>query len=122
MDLGYDVGYRMLDLSAVREKKQTRETRVEPMLHYINSVVWKTLFGKVADSLQKSSQASNQYFIYEKDPLESRFISVPKNLGNLHCTYFTAGIIRGMLVAAEFVCGVSSFFCNPPFGVSAIRL
>ena len=42
--------------------------------------------------------------IYDKEPLESKFISIPKNLSGLHCTYFTAGIVKGILTTAEFVC------------------
>lgn len=45
--------------------------------------------------------------IVENDCLVSRFISVPKELG-LNCSSFVAGIVEGMLDAAEFVRAATS--------------
>ena len=40
--------------------------------------------------------------IYEKEPLETKFISPPRDM-NVQCAYFSAGIIKGALNAADFV-------------------
>ncbi len=51
-------------------------------------------------------------YIYDLDPVTNRFISVPKEMGQLNCAAFIGGIIRGVLDSANFVrnprvtCGV----------------
>jgi trafficking protein particle complex subunit 5 len=67
-DIGFDMGHRMLELMVYRDKKYQRETKVEAMLHFINNVIWKNLFGKQADSLQKSSQKENQCMFFVMRP------------------------------------------------------
>jgi trafficking protein particle complex subunit 5 len=52
--MGYRVGQRVLELIVWREKNSKRETRILGILQFIHTVVWKTLFGKPADSLEKS--------------------------------------------------------------------
>lgn len=42
-------------------------------------------------------------YIYDKDPLTNRFISIPREFGHLNCAAFIAGIINGILDAAQFV-------------------
>lgn len=42
-------------------------------------------------------------YIVEKQPLTNKFISVPKEYGQLNCAAFIGGIIRGVLDSAEFV-------------------
>ena len=103
MDLGYSIGFRFNEVCLLRDKNPHRETRIVPMLQYISNTVWKMLYNKKADSLEKAQDVDNRYMIYEAEPLESRFISVPKNLSGLHCSYFTAGVIKGILTASEFV-------------------
>ena len=44
-------------------------------------------------------------YLYDDDVLTNKFISVPKNLGQLNCAAFIAGIIAGVFDAAEFVSG-----------------
>src|SRR3546814_9290115 len=53
---GYGVGQRVLELVAVREKYNRRETRVVQILQYISNNIWKYLFGKHADSLERSME------------------------------------------------------------------
>jgi hypothetical protein len=52
---GYGVGLRVLELLAVRARDYKRETKLMPMLQFVSTVVWKALFGKAADSLERSS-------------------------------------------------------------------
>jgi|SRR5579859_1081158 len=54
--MGYRVGQRALELIVWREKNSRRETRILGILQFIHTVIWKTLFGKPADSLEKSRE------------------------------------------------------------------
>lgn len=59
-EFGYRVGIRMLELLTWREKNAKRETKVLGVLYFIHSVVWKALFGKQADSLEKSTENEDE--------------------------------------------------------------
>ncbi len=121
LQLGYDMGYRYLELNVYRDKKTQRETKVEQLLHFINGTIWKSLFGKNADSLERGKE-EGQYLIYDKDPLEAKFISLPKEL-DFQATYFTAGIVKGILTAAEFPCDVKVFYTsNKEYTVYVVTL
>jgi hypothetical protein len=50
----------MLELLTWREKVAKRETRVLGVLYFIHNVVWKALFGKQADSLEKSTENEDE--------------------------------------------------------------
>lgn len=50
----------MLELLVWREKSAKRETRVLGVLYFIHNVVWKFLFGKQADSLEKSTENEDE--------------------------------------------------------------
>lgn len=52
---GYKVGLRMLELVLFRDRNLKRETRLLQMLLFINTTLWKALFGKAADSLEKGT-------------------------------------------------------------------
>lgn len=45
-------------------------------------------------------------YIFDQDPATNRFISVPKEMGQLNCAAFIGGIIRGILDSADFTCTV----------------
>src|SRR5271168_2559061 len=59
-EMGYRVGQRVLELIVWREKNSRRETRILGILQFIHTVVWKTLFGKAADSLEKSREHDDE--------------------------------------------------------------
>ncbi|CAG8605996.1 2588_t:CDS:2 [Ambispora gerdemannii] len=101
-DFGYRVGTRLLELIVWREKNSKRETRVIGILSFINTTVWKTLFGKQADSLEKSTENDDEYMISDNDPLITKFISVPKELSQLNCNAFLAGIVEAILDGTQF--------------------
>ncbi|RAL37732.1 hypothetical protein DM860_000426 [Cuscuta australis] len=98
-DAGYAVGARVLELLCHREKGNRRETRLIGILSFVHSTVWKVLFGKIADSLEKGTEHEDEYMISEKELLVNRFISIPKDMGAFNCGAFAAGIVR--------VCSVS---------------
>lgn len=107
-EAGAAIGVRVLELVALRDGKTRRETRMQSMLQYINSTVWKVLFGKAADALSKSVENEDEYMISELDPLVNQFISVPPSLPNLNCAAFVAGIVRGILEASGFPARVTA--------------
>uniref|UniRef100_A0A0E0DNQ4 Trafficking protein particle complex subunit n=1 Tax=Oryza meridionalis TaxID=40149 RepID=A0A0E0DNQ4_9ORYZ len=97
-------------LSRGRQEGNRRETRLLGILSFIHSTVWKVLFGKVADSLEKGTEHEDEYMISEKELLVNRFISVPKDMGAFNCGAFVAGIVRGVLENAGFPAVVTAHF------------
>ncbi|XP_048134264.1 trafficking protein particle complex subunit 5-like isoform X1 [Rhodamnia argentea] len=109
-DAGYSIGARVLELLCHREKGNRRETRLLGILSFVHSTVWKVLFGKVADSLEKGTENEDEYMISEKELLVNRFISIPKDMGTFNCGAFVAGIVRGVLDSAGFPAVVTAHF------------
>ncbi|ORZ10862.1 NO signaling/Golgi transport ligand-binding domain-containing protein [Absidia repens] len=107
-EFGYRIGARMLELLTWREKVAKRETRVLGVLYFIHNVVWKALFGKQADSLEKSTENEDEYMISDNDPILTRYISVPKELSQLNCNAFIAGIVEACLDGYQFPARVTA--------------
>jgi hypothetical protein len=57
---GHGVGSRLLELITFRERNAKRETKVLGILQFIHTTVWKTLFGRAADSLERSREREDQ--------------------------------------------------------------
>lgn len=107
--LGYHIGQRLLELTTVRDGKLAkRETKVLGVLQLIHSVVWRQMFGKQADGLEKSRDSEYEFMIIDNLPLISQFISVPKELSQLNCAAFAAGIIEAILDGYQFTAKVSA--------------
>lgn len=102
--LGYQIGQRFLELVKLQEgiKYGKREVKIIEILQFIHGPLWKWVFGKTANELEKSQDVNNEYMITDNSPLMSRFISIPKDYSNLNCSAFTAGIIEGALDSAYF--------------------
>lgn len=49
--------------------------------------------------------------ILENEPVVNKFISVPKEMSQLNCAAFTAGIIEAILDGAMFVSDYRSLCC-----------
>lgn len=47
-------------------------------------------------------QADDEYMISDNDLFVNKFISVPRDMGQLNCAAFVAGIVRGVLDGAGF--------------------
>ncbi|KAI9267437.1 NO signaling/Golgi transport ligand-binding domain-containing protein [Sporodiniella umbellata] len=107
-EFGYRVGFRMLELLTWREKVAKRETKVLGILYFIHSTVWKALFGKQADSLEKSTENEDEYMISDNEPVLSKYISVPKELSQLNCNAFIAGIVEAVLDGCQFPARVTA--------------
>ncbi|PRP83039.1 hypothetical protein PROFUN_09894 [Planoprotostelium fungivorum] len=108
-DCGYNIGVRMLELITYREKNYKRETKLINMLTFISYTVWRILFSKQADLLEKSTDQDDEYMISENQSLPiTKFISTPREYSGLNCASFVAGIVEGILDAAEFGARVSA--------------
>eukprot|EP00128_Syssomonas_multiformis_P008118 Colp12_sorted_trinity150504_noHs@6398 len=99
----------MLELLVYREKGSKRETKLLNILYFINSVVWKSLFGKQADLLEKeNTEHDDTYMISDVDLLVNKYISVPKEMGGLNCAAFVAGIVEAILNGTNFPARVTA--------------
>merc|ERR1712029_519182 len=107
-ELGYQAGSRILDLVFVREKAARRETKLLNVLLFVKSTLWKTLFGKEADKLERANDDERTYYVIEKEPLVNKFISVPKDKGSLNCAAYVAGVIEAVLLGANFPAKVTA--------------
>eukprot|EP00158_Paraphelidium_tribonemae_P001845 Partr_v1_DN24873_c3_g1_i1_m29897 putative trafficking protein particle complex len=61
-----------------REKSGRRELKIVNMLMFVNTTVWRGLFGKSADSLERGTDSADEYMIIDNDLMVNKFISVPK--------------------------------------------
>jgi len=101
-EAGYRIGLRVVELVSCRDRMVKRETRIVNMLQYISNVIWKYLFNKTADNLERSTENEDEYMIHELNPITNAFVSVPATMGQLNCASFIAGIIAGVLDSAKF--------------------
>jgi hypothetical protein len=108
---GYSVGLRVLELFCFRDgtsKGAKRETRLLGVLQFVSTKVWKGLFGKDADSLERSMDNEDEYMIHEQTPMTNTFISTPPTLGSLNVAAYISGIIAGCLNGASFPARVTA--------------
>ncbi len=78
------------------------------MLQFVSSSVWKSLFGKAADSLERSIDHADEFMIVDYEPITSTFVSVPPDLGQLSADAYVSGIIAGVLDGAGFSARVTA--------------
>lgn len=108
--LGYLIGQRFLELIKLREgvKNSKREVKILEILQFIHGTFWKFIFDKPANDLEKSQDQNDEYMIIDNEPVVNRFVSIPKDYGNLNCGAFIAGIIEGALDLAGFYANVTA--------------
>ena len=111
-EIGFQVGARITDLLFVRDRQAKRETKLLNVLLTVKSTVWKALFGKEADKLERANDDDKTYYIIEKEPLVNTYISVPKDKGSLNCASYTAGIIQAVLDGCNFPAKVTAHWHN----------
>lgn len=102
--LGYLIGQKYVELVKLREgmKYGKRENKILEILQFIHGPFWRAIFGRTANELEKSQDVNDEYMIIDNTPLLSRFISIPRDYGNLNCSAFVAGIIEGALDLSGF--------------------
>lgn len=105
---GYGVGLKMLELISYRNREYKRETRLMNMLHFVSTQVWRALFGKPADSLERSVENADEFMIIDNEPLTSTFCSVPADFGQLSVDAYMSGIVAGVLSGAGFSARVTA--------------
>ncbi|KAI4214137.1 MAG: hypothetical protein LQ351_003222 [Letrouitia transgressa] len=107
---GYPLGLRLLPLLLYREPPRTslRPTRILPLLQFIHGQLWRHLFGRPADAIEHSSSANNEYMISDNEPLVNQYISVPKEMNQLNCAAFVAGVIEGVCDGCRMKAAVSA--------------
>mmetsp|Transcript_11736 Transcript_11736/g.17779 ORF Transcript_11736/g.17779 Transcript_11736/m.17779 type:complete len:194 (+) Transcript_11736:75-656(+) len=115
-EMGYGVGQRVIELISCRDRVTKRETRLVNMLQYVSNVVWRHLFNKEADSLQRSMENEDEYMIHENNPVTNTFVSLPVDMGQLNCAAYLAGIIAGILDSAKFNAKVTAHLVHQPDG------
>jgi trafficking protein particle complex subunit 5 len=121
-EAGYGVGQRVIEHIAVRDKMMRRETRVVNMLQYIHNTVWKFLFNKNADGLERSVDNEDEYMIYDNDALTNKFVSLPQDIGQLNCAAYLAGLISGILDSAKFNARVTAHLLDDDNGIKTVFL
>ncbi|KAA8619095.1 Trafficking protein particle complex protein [Pyrenophora tritici-repentis] len=102
---GYPIGLRLLDLLLSRTANplaSIRPTRILPLLQFIAQQLYRYLFGRPADALEKSGTDPGQYMLFDNEPMVNQYISLPKELSSLNCAAFVAGIIEGVCDGAGF--------------------
>lgn len=109
------VGEKLLELLCYRQTFHSnngpkREKNLIAVLQWIHNFVWKYLVNRQADGLEKSVENDNEYYIFDHSPLTNRFISVPKEFGSFNPAALFAGIIEGLLCAAEYPCEVVAHY------------
>ncbi|CAD5125237.1 DgyrCDS13479 [Dimorphilus gyrociliatus] len=111
-DFGKHVGSRLVDVLFLRERSYKRETKLLNVLLFIKSNLWKSLFGKEADGLEKDNEEDNIYYVTEKEPLVNKFVSLntdhAKETYNVNCAAFISGIIEEVLNCCNFPAKVTS--------------
>ncbi|KAK4151998.1 NO signaling/Golgi transport ligand-binding domain-containing protein [Chaetomidium leptoderma] len=109
---GHPIGLKLLDLLLTREppRSQTRPLTIIALLHFIKINLWTHLFGRQADRLEKSSNPDtpDEYMIVDNEPLVNAYISVPREMSQLNCAAFVAGIIEGVCDGAMFPARVTA--------------
>ncbi|SCV71482.1 BQ2448_3070 [Microbotryum intermedium] len=111
--LGYRVGVRLLELLPLRDQLHplsslrsppppSRTLRLLPILTYVHSTVYRYLFNRAADSLERSTENADEYMIGDNDMVLTRNIEVPKEMSELSCAALVAGIVEAVLDGAGF--------------------
>ena len=121
-ELGMPIGEKMLELTFYREKGNSnaansgkRELEIVNMLHFINTTLWKQLFGRTADGLEQSNTDDTEYWLSDKSPVTNKFTSIgkDKNFSGPNCAFFIAGILEGFLKGASLTAKVTPVIHAP---------
>ncbi|GJJ13951.1 hypothetical protein Clacol_008208 [Clathrus columnatus] len=103
---------RYLELLSWRSESLTkvpkREVRFLPAIMMIHTQLWRAIFGKPADAIERSVENSDEYMLVDNEPPITRFISVPRDMSSLSCSAITAGIVEAVLDGLGFPARVTA--------------
>jgi len=114
---GYGIGIKMLDLVLYRSLSAGagkgglgagvagglgRPTRILELLQFVHTHLYRALFGRPADALEQSTSKKNEFMVIDNEPVVNSFISIPKEMSQLNCAAFVAGMIEGCCDACGF--------------------
>ena len=112
------MGLKLLDLllyrsptpfsSTAASAANLRPTAILPLLQFISTTLWKQLFGRPADALERSQDNKDEYMITDNDPLVNTYVSVPKEMNQLNCAAYVAGIVEGVCDGCGFFARVTA--------------
>lgn len=118
------MGMKLLELYYWRTEGSSRapkrEVRFLAALSTMGSTMWKAIFGKPADAIEKSvtkddeckpfitsagilSLKSFVVMLIENDPAITKFISISRDMSSLSCSALTAGVVEAILDGLGFV-------------------
>lgn len=92
-----------------------REHRLIPILQFVHTQVYKYAFGRPADGLERSVEGEDECGSHDTAPILTadmitmnqppltQHISIPKDMSQLSCEAFTAGIVEGVLDGLDVV-------------------
>ncbi|KAH8917219.1 TRAPP I complex [Atractiella rhizophila] len=122
--LGYRVGLSLVELYPLRDSLHsssssstsylsrsappTRILRLLPLLSYIHTTLYRHLFGRAADSLEKSTDNEDEYMLGDNNPTLTRSINVPREMSQLCCMAFVAGIVEAFMDGMGFPARVTA--------------
>ncbi|KAK5115800.1 hypothetical protein LTR85_009394 [Meristemomyces frigidus] len=114
---GYPIGVKMLDLLLYRQAAAApggfggagksgasgaRPTRLLELLQFVHGTLWRGLFGRQADALEQSTTKKNEYMIVDNEPVVNTYVTIPREMSQLNCAAFVAGVVEGVCDAAGF--------------------
>jgi trafficking protein particle complex subunit 5 len=118
------MGLRLVELYSWRTEGSSRapkrETRFLATLSTIGNAMWKAIFGRSADAIEKSVSMDDEcklsivlaccevlicakVMIIENDPAIIKYISISRDMSSLSCAALTAGIVEAILDGLGFV-------------------
>jgi hypothetical protein len=72
------------------------------ILQFIAQTLYRHLFGKPADGVEKSRENEDEYMLIDHEPVVNSYISVPREMSQLNCAAFVAGVIEAVLDGSLF--------------------
>ena len=111
--IGYRLGVRIVELLPLRDSLPPstsrsatgppRFIRLLPLLHYVHTPVYRYLFSRPADALEKSTENEDEYMIADNDPVLTRGVEVPREMSSLSCMALVAGVVEAIMDGWGFV-------------------
>ncbi|KAI3381980.1 hypothetical protein SNEBB_008051 [Seison nebaliae] len=99
--IGYSIGLRFVDLMYLRDKRE-RLKSITDVLHFIQTTLWKALFGKEINYVERSTSEKLIYLLKEDEPVLNKYVSIPPELSHMNCASLNCGIIEAALISHNF--------------------